>query len=239
MSNNNSQEELENENVRSSVQQDKGVNNFVQKYSKVIILSAVAIIVIVGLVLFIRSNNAKNEANAAKALSRIEKYYLEGSYENALNGNDSLPTVRGEKIVGLVKIVEEYGSTAAGERAALYAADCYFNLKKTSDAKIYYEKILKSDIDVIKTGGLAGTAACNEIDKNYSEAAENYLKAAELIPDDMQKLRYMYFAGLCKEKLGDTEAALKIYRDIVNLNKYGEFNNLAKSGLVRLGTDIE
>lgn len=238
---NNSQEELENESLKTPSNNESGntVNNFVQKYSRIIILAAIAIIVVVGLVLFMRSNSSKNEANASRALAMIEKYYLAGDYENALNGNDTLPSVRGEKVVGLVKIVEEYGSTLAGERAALYAADAYFNLNKISEAKIYYEKILKSDVDVIKVGGLAGTAVCVEKDGNYKEAAENYLKAASLISDDTQKLRYIYFAGLCEEKLGNKDNALKLYQDIVNENKYGEFNTLAKAGIIRLGMDIE
>lgn len=241
------QEELEKGNVTekhsvANIQNGdkiRTINGFVQKYNKVIILSVIAIIVVLGLVLLIKSNNAKNEANSSKALARIEQYYASGEYENALFGNDSLPTVRGEKIIGLVEIVKEYASTAAGERAALYAADAYFNMGKYSEAKGYYEKALKSSIDVIAVGGLAGSAACNEKNSNYKEAAGEYLKAVELIPDDILKMRYMYFAGLCNEKSGNKDESLKIYKNIIELNKYGEFNNLAKAGVIRLGAEIE
>lgn len=239
----NSQEELGNKTTPVGKVPAKGfagiINNFVQKNSKVIIIVAIAVIVAVGLIFLIMSNNAKNEVNASKALARIEQYYTKGEYENALNGNDTLPTVRGEKVIGLLQIVSEYGSTSAGERAALYAADAYFNLEKYDDAKIYYEKAVKSNIDVVRVGGLAGVAACEELSSRYKEAAESYMKAAKLIPEEGQRLRYMYFAGLCNEKAGNKDKALESYKDILNLNKYGEFNNLAKAGIVRLGGEIE
>ena len=239
----NSQEELGNKTTPVGKVPAKGfagiINNFVQKNSKVIIIVAIAVIVAVGLIFLIMSNNAKNEVNASKALARIEQYYTKGEYENALNGNDTLPTVRGEKVIGLLQIVSEYGSTSAGERAALYAADAYFNLEKYDDAKIYYEKAVKSNIDVVRVGGLAGVAACEELSSRYKEAAESYAKAAKLIPEEEQRLRYMYFAGLCNEKAGNKDKALESYKDILNLNKYGEFNNLAKAGIVRLGGEIE
>ncbi|MBQ6268687.1 MAG: tetratricopeptide repeat protein [Bacteroidetes bacterium] len=238
----NSNEELENENelmptgVGSKV---NSINKFVQKYSKIIIIVSIVIVVCAGLIYLIIANNAKKEANASKALARIEQYYTKGDYKNALKGNDSLPTVRGEKVIGLLEIIKEYGSTSAGERASLYAADSYFKLGNYKEAKIYYEKAIKSGIDVINVGGYAGVAACNEKSGNYKEAAEGYLKAVDYINDDSQKMRYMYFAALCKEKAKDKEEAIKIYRDILELNKYGEFNNLAKAGITRLGAEVE
>lgn len=216
-----------------------GINGFVQKNGKMIIIASVAVIILVGLILLFNANSKKNEANAAKALARIEQYYTRGEYQTALHGNDTLPLVRGEKVIGLVSIINEYSSTSAGNRAMLYAADSYYMLGKYSEAKNYYEKAIKSSIDVIKIGGLAGTAACDEKMGKIKEASEGYLKAANIIDDDVMKMRYLYFAGLCNEKSGNSEEAIKIYRSIVDLNKYGEFNNQAKAGIVRLGKDID
>jgi tetratricopeptide (TPR) repeat protein len=240
MNKNNLNEDLENEELEvSSGNEAKGVNTFVQKNGKLIIILSIAVIVVVGLVILFKNNSEKNAASAAKALARTEEYYLKGEYENALHGNDTLPTVRGEKIIGLVDIINEYGSTAAGERATLYAGESFFALGKYPEAKKYYEKAIKSSIDVIKIGGLAGSAACNERDGKIKEAAEEYQKAAELILEDAMKMRYLYFAALCYEKSEDNEKAKEIYRNILNLNKFGEYNNLAKAGIVRLGDVIE
>lgn len=243
MKDNQSLEELntEKENTTSNKEITKagGINEFVQKNWKMIIVFSVAVIVLVGLILLFRANNQKNEQNASKALSRIETYFLSGQYENALYAPDSLPMIRGEKVIGLIKIVEEYSSTKAGERAALYAADAYYQISKFNEAKVYYEKSINSSINDIKIGGYAGTAACDEKDGKLQDAATNYLKAVELIQDDGLKLRYMYFAGICNEKSGKKEDAKEIYRKIINLNKFGEFNNMAKAGIVRLGDVVE
>jgi tetratricopeptide (TPR) repeat protein len=242
MKDNQSSEELNTEMDSTTFEKElkvSGINEFVQKNWKMFIILSVAIIVLVGLILLFRANSQKNEQNASKALSRIETYFLNGEYENALYAPDSLPTVRGEKIIGLIKIVEEYGSTTAGERAALYAADAYYQISKFNEAKIYYEKSINSSIDDIKVGGYAGSAACSERDGKLQDASDNYLKAVALIKDDGLRLRYMYFAGLCNEKLGKKDEARKIYREVVDLNKFGEFNNMAKAGIVRLGDVIE
>ena len=244
MKDNQSREELDNEeqildeNSEESSEND-GINNFIQKNGKMIVICSAAVIVLVGLIMMFRANSQKNEIEAAKALSRIETYYLQGEYEIALYGNDTLPLVRGEKIVGLVAIVKDYGSTSAGQRAALFAADSYYILNNFPNAKKYYDKSAKSNIDVVRVGGLAGVAACNEREGNLKDAADAYTKAAELIQDDGLKLRYMYFAGLCYEKVGNADLARVAYRNIINLNKFGEFNNLAKAGIVRLGENIE
>ena len=216
-----------------------GINEFIQRNWKIIIILSATVIVIVGLVLLFRANSQKNEYNAAKALARIETYFLNGEYENALFAPDSLPLVRGEKVIGLIKIVEEYGTTKAGERAALYTADAYYQIAKFNEAKIYYEKSINSGISEVKIGGYAGTAACLEKDGKLQEASDNYLKAVKLIQDDGLKLRYLYFAGLCVEKSGKKDEAKNIYRQIIDLNKFGEFNNMAKAGIVRLGDVID
>ncbi|MDR0926349.1 MAG: hypothetical protein LBO69_01105 [Ignavibacteria bacterium] len=245
MKDNKSMEELEQEDFDTTAgasgfrTEASGINAFVQNNGKKIIIISIAVIIVVGLVLLFRMNSQKNEANAAKALSRIENLYLQGQYNDALYGNDNIPFVRGEKVIGLIAIVSEYGSTSAGQRAALYAADALFMLGKYPESKTYYEKSINSRVEEIKIGGLAGTAACNEKDGKIKDAAEGYIKAADLISDDGLKLRYMYFGGICYEKAGDADNAKKIYRDIINLNKYGEFNNLAKAGIVRLGDVID
>jgi len=216
-----------------------GINNFIQKNWKTLIILSVAVIVLVGLISLFKANSKQNEYNASKYLARIETYFLEGRYEDALYAPDSLPLIRNEKIKGLIKIVEEYSSTKAGDRAALYTADAFYQLGKYVEAKTYYEKAITSKISDIKVGGYAGVGACNERDGKLEDAAKNYLKAVELIDEDGLKLRYMYFAGLCTEKIGKKDDAIKIYRDIISFNKFGEFNNMAKAGIVRLGDVIE
>ncbi|MCL2039816.1 MAG: tetratricopeptide repeat protein [Bacteroidetes bacterium] len=235
-------EELNAENETTTLDNSSeagGVNAFIQKNWKTIIILSAAVIVLIGLIYLFQANSKQNEYNASKYLARIETYFLEGRYEDALYAPDSLPLIRKEKVKGLIKIVEEYGSTKAGDRASLYTADAFYQLGKYAEAKTYYEKVISSKIPDIKLGGYAGLGACNERDGKLEDAAANYLKAVELISEEGLKLRYMYFAGLCTEKTGKKDEAIKIYRDIINYNKFGEFNNMAKAGIVRLGDVIE
>jgi len=235
-----SEEHLENEIIAPEQENNAGgIIGFIQKKWKIIAIFFVAIVVLIALILMYKANTEQNEYNAAKALARIEVYFLNGEYENALFAPDSLPLVRGEKVIGLIKIINEYASTKAGERATLYAADAYYQLAKYNEAKTFYEKSSNSKIPDIKIGGYAGTAACNEKEGKLQLASENYLNAVNLIQDDGLKVRYMYFAGLCNEKSGKRDEAKKIYRDIIDLNKFGEFSNMAKAGIVRLGDIIE
>src|SRR3989339_254906 len=53
------------------------------------------------------------------------------------------------------------------------------------------------------------------------------------------KFRYIYFSGLCSEKVGDKKTAEGKFRQIVLESTYSEFSNYAKIGLTRLGTIIE
>jgi tetratricopeptide (TPR) repeat protein len=216
-----------------------GIDVFIQKNGEIIITLSAIVIILVSLILWFRANSKQNEYDASKYLARIEMYFLEGRYEDALYAPDSLPLIRNEKLRGLIRIVEEYGSTKSGNRATLYTADALYQLGKYPEAKTYYEKSISSKIPDIKLGGYAGLGACNERDGKLEDAAANYLKAVELIDEDGLKLRYMYFAGLCTEKSGKKDEALKIYRNIISFNKFGEFNNMAKAGIVRLGDVVE
>ena len=219
--------------------ESNAVGAIVQRNAKIIIVASIAIIILVGLILLFKSNNAKKEQNATMALSRIENYYFEGRFEDALYAPDSLPTVRGDVVIGLIKIVNEYGSTKAGERAALFAGDAYYQLGKYSESQTYFEKAIQSKVDEVKIGGYAGVASCNERDGKLKDAAANYNKAASMISDDGLSLRYFYFSGLCYEKVGEKDKAKEIYQNIINKNKFGEFNNYAKAGLVRLGGEVD
>ena len=237
-SNKNLNEELENQ-LDDNNQPTNPVNAFMQRNGKKITLIAISVILLIGLLFLYNSNKQKNEDEALITLARIELYYQVGEFENALFAPDELPTVRGEKVVGLVHIVSKYGNTKAGQRATLLAADAYYQLGNFNEAKLYYEKATKSNNNEIKIGGYAGTASCIEKDGKLKEAADLYQKAANLVLDETLKLRYLFFSGLCNEKSGNNELAKKIYRDIITLNKFGEFHNMAKAGIVRLGEDIE
>lgn len=214
---------------------------FIEENSKVVI--GVSIGVIVAVILFFVIKNAiaktaiENENKASVNLSRVMQYYSIGDYQKALYG-DSLAKVRGESIIGLVKIVDEYGGTESGKIAALYAGECFKELKKYVEAKEYYEIALKSKSNLVKEGANAGLGTICEYQGDYKEAIKYFEKASNLSDVVTSKDRYLFYAALNYEKIGEKEKAINIFKDIIGRNK-SEFAGFSKSGLARLGTIIE
>ncbi len=212
--------------------------HFIQKNGKIITIVSLAVVVIIGIALFMRYQSEKDSARASVLLTRVMEYYEKAEYDKALNG-DPTKTYLGEEVKGLKYIADEFGGTDQGKIAALYAANAMFNNNQQSQSKKYFEIAEKSSADVIKQGGSAGIAANLELEGKYAEAANYYNTASELAEEDNIKSRYLLYAGLCYEKASDVKQAETTYREILKISEQGEFSSLAKAGLTRIGTIIE
>jgi tetratricopeptide (TPR) repeat protein len=215
---------------------------FVENNRKLVVSISIGIVAVTILFFVIRSwADKKSEENvkmASVALNRILDYYNQADYTKSLFG-DSTKMIRGQKVIGLIEIIEEYDGTEQADIAKLYAGNCYLGMQKSQEAINYFDKALGSDSKMVQMGANAGMGAANEIAGNYKAAIENYDKAAELSENEEIKFRYIYFSGLCSEKIGDKKAAEGKFRQIVLESMYSEFSNFAKIGLTRLGTIIE
>lgn len=212
--------------------------SFIQKYSKAIIIVSLVVIALVAVLIYMRYTANQNEIKASTLMTRVVSYYEDGDFDKALNG-DPEKTYLGEKVFGLKYIADEFKSTSQGKIASLYTATIYVSQGDYDNALNYFETASKSDADIIKMGGMAGIASVNEYKGNLSEAAQNYITAAQLAEDDNTKSRYLFYAGLCFEKSGDNANAEKNYRTLIEENQLTEFTPMAKSGLIRIGTIIE
>ncbi len=215
-----------------------GALGFIQKYRNIIIIVSIAIVVIGALSYFFKVQSDAKSNKASLALSRVLPFYATQDYDRALNGDPSV-RVRGEKIMGLKAIVEEYGSTESGMLAALYAGNIMLDKGQVNEAKKYFETAGDSESELVVTGANAGIAACYEKENNFAEAAKLYEKTSKTATEGGIKERYLLYAGLCWEKANNKEAAIKFFREVIGLDEYSEFAGDAKSGLVRLGTIIE
>lgn len=225
---------------------DKGnlvlrVQNFVETNRKLVIGISIGVLVIAVLLFFIKArleeSSKEDSIKASVSISRVLQYYQEGNYQVALNG-DSVKTVRGEKVIGLIEIVKKYEGTDQGKYAALYTASAYLNLNKPQEAKKYFEIALKSPAKIVQEGANAGLATIYEMEGKYQEAANYYEQAALIAVELGLKNRYQFFQALCLEKAGDKEKAEKLYREVIGDNR-SDYVNSAKAGLIRLGTIIE
>ena len=218
------------------------IQQFIYNNNKVISYVALAVIVIVALIFILKNTMQKNADEDTQsvmvALNRILPYYESQDYTKALFG-DSSRVIRGEQVIGLVDIVEEYESYKQGMLAALYAGNVYLAINKNEEAEEYFKIALDSPSKIVLEGAYAGIAACKELQGEHKEASDYYLKASELTVTETTKARYRYFAALNFEKDNEKNEAERIYREIIDENKFSEFANYSRSGLVRLGMKID
>jgi len=235
----NIENEMENEEKNEYlIGEENQAENFIQKNSKIIITASIVIILIVGLLVVFRNKSKEDETIASTLLTRVLPYYESADYKKSLDG-DPEKTYLGEPVKGLKFIVEEYESTPAGRLAALYTGNILLSTSKYAEAKEYFEIAQDASSKYVQAGALAGLAGCLETENKFVEAAKMYEDAANLILDDEVSARYRYYAGFAYEKAGNKEKSEKIYRDIINRSKFSEFSQMAKAGLIRIGTIIE
>lgn len=224
--------------TQATITSGDSVQDWFSKNLKIVIgIIGVAVLGVAGYYLY-SSMQEGSEKESALALSRIKPYIDRNEWQKALDG-DQAKKVRGNDIVGLKSIVEEYGSTQSGKVAALYAGNALFTLKKYSEAEEYFEKASNSSSDVIELGGKAGLASCKEAQNKVSEAATEYEALIPIAEKIGSKDRYQFLAALCYEKSGNKEKAEKLYRNLLAEFEESEFSGEAKSGLIRLGTIVE
>lgn len=218
----------------SSINSDE----FFKKNLSMIIGGIIVLLIAVGLYWYISNDRKEKEAMASLALSRVKIFYERAEYDKALKGDNTVK-IRGESIIGLREIVDNYGSTSAGKMAALMSGDILLAQKKYSEAISMYEAAQGSDSKILAVGSKAGIAACKESEKKYSEAAPLYEEAAQYMKEIGDESKYRYFAALSYEKSGNKDKAKELYTLIVKENRDTEFKDLAVGAMSRLGMIIE
>jgi len=165
-----------------------------------------AVLVVIGF-LWSRSRADSNE-KATAMLAKVVPYYDDGRYELAING------VPQEGTQGLQTIVDEHGSTNAGEIAKLYLANSYYAIKNYDKALSTYDDISISD-KMITASAYAGMATCYEAKGDFSNAASYFEKAASKnmtamqAPENLQRSATNYAAVGKKEKAVELLQKLK------------------------------
>ncbi len=165
---------------------------FVEKNQKTIVVVATAIL---ALVLIIWGINtwllAPQRAEAQSEIYNAQYYFEADSFALALNGDGMAP--------GFLDIIDEYGSTPAGNLAQYYAGVCYLNLGEFDNAKKYL-KAYSSDDEILTTmaQGLVGDA---EVELGNNEAAIAAYKKAIAGKNEIT-------APIFLMKLGELQATL-------------------------------
>ncbi len=176
------------------------VENFYEDYkSKIVLYSGILIVAALAAYFYVNQQKAANE-EAGLHLSRVMQIFDSGSYLEAIEGR------QGTNIIGLKRVVEEYGSTENGETAKIYLAGAYSYLGNYEEAFKNYNDYSGS-IDLYNASALAGMAGYYGAKKDYQRAADLYKEAAGAAEINAQNPDYLLDAAINYYNAGDGEEA--------------------------------
>ena len=212
---------------KKEIKEDKLVSFYYKAYgyvdenkSRVFTYAGVFAVLIVVIIFYINHKNQQNK-EAGIQLARVINLYDNGAYLEAIEGQ------AGTNILGLKKIVEEYGSTENGEIAKIYLANSYNMLGKYDDALKYYEDY-DGSLSMYKATAFAGEAGCYADKNEYEKAADLYKKAAHVTDSDVMNPDYLLHAGINYLNAGKSNEAKemfeKIKKDYNTSSAYREVN---------------
>jgi tetratricopeptide (TPR) repeat protein len=203
--------------------------DFWEKYNKPVMIVCAAIIVLVG-GYFIYQNFFKKpeEAKAADAIFKAEEYYRMDSVNLALNGDGLNP--------GLLRVIDKFGGTDAGNLARYYAGDCYIKLGENEKAIKYLKKFSTSSKPIqARTYKLLGDANA-DLGKN-SEAFDYYKKAAHYFEkDETNSAEYLFMAAYFADRvMKNSKEAIELYKELKEKYPRTQQGSQADNYLAQLG----
>lgn len=176
---------------------------FIEKNQKIISGVVVGVLIVVGAIFaFHRFYTVPRDAEAASYMFHAEKYFAADSLKLALNGDGNN--------LGFLDIIDQYGSTDAGNLAHYYAGICYLNLGEFENAIDQLKKFSSKDL-------LISNIAIGAIGDAYAELGQNpdaikyYLKAAGNKENAQTTPIYLFRAGLLYEETGEFAKAVELY----------------------------
>jgi len=178
-----------------------------ETHKKNFLIGGVAVIVVAAALFFYNQQKNSNNDKANVELARVIPLFDSGMYLEAIQGNPNA------KVLGLKKIVAEYGNSDNGEIAKIYLAHSYAYLGKVDEALANYEDYSGSN-DLFKASALAGAAACYESKNEFEKAAELFRKASTVSEENALNPQYLLSAGINLLKQKKTTEAKEIFERI-------------------------
>ena len=163
---------------KKEIKEDKLINFyksavvFFEKYKNKIFIYAGVLVAVAAIVYFYVNQKSESNEKAGLELSRIMPLYDQGAYLEAIEGK------QGTNIIGLKRIVEEFGGSENGETAKIYLANCYAFLGNYDEANKYYNDYSGS-IDYFEAASLAGQAGYYADQEDFEKAANLFLQASK------------------------------------------------------------
>lgn len=180
-----------------------------EEYKQQFMIAGAVIVIIIAAIYIYNNKMEENQIAATTELSRVLPIYEQKNYQEAIDGQP------GTSAIGLKTIVEDYGSSQAGEVAKIYLGNASYYLGNYDEALEYYSDY-SGDQSEFKAAALAGQAACYSSKGDYEEAASKYEKAAGITKFNANNPSYLLQAGNMYLKTGAVESAKKVFNIIKN-----------------------
>lgn len=200
---------------------------WVEKNQKIILgfVGAIALCVL-GYLAYDQFVQSPNEIEATNEMYQAQKYY-----ERAVSGIDSdslynLALNGGEGKYGFLDIIDNYGSTDAGNLAKYYAGISYLNTKNYLEAISHLDDFKSDDMMIAPIAkGAIGDAF---VQLNQPEdALPYYEKAATMSENEFTAPRFYLKAGITALNLGKIDKAVRHFKTITE--KYPKSQQLVKA----------
>lgn len=193
---------------------------FIEKNRKwVFILGGIIALAIAGFFVYNYWQDRQSKI-AQQEMFQAVFYFEAGELDLALNGDGNYP--------GFLEIVDNYGSTEAGNLAEFYVGTIYLKKGEFQQAIDYLQDFSSDDLLVqARAYALLGDAYMEL--QQYEQAASQYVKAADYKTNKFFSPLYLEKAALAYELAGNNQAALERYTEITE-NYYGasEYENARK-----------
>lgn len=179
---------------------------YIEKHKKTISIIVGGIIAIVGgFIIYTKFIKEPKEKEAQVAIFAAQDYFAKDSLKLALNGDG--------KNAGFLDIIEEYGSTKAGNLAYYYAGISYLHLGQYQEAIDHLDKFSSEDevVSCIAIG--AKGDAYMELGKS-EEAVALYKKASEHRENKFTTPYYLMKAGQTYVDLSKFDEAIACFEKL-------------------------
>ncbi len=188
---------------------------FVLKYKKIIVAAVVAIVVIAGGAICLNQFYLQpRQDEASTAIAKGQDLFMQQQFDKALNGD-------GAGYIGFLKVIDQYGSTDAGNLANLYAGLCYAQLNKWAEAEKYLNSYSPSDDAMISPAAVAALGHAYANLNKVDDAIKCLKKAADMADSRMESGRnnslapqFLLSAAQLLENQNKKAEALEIYKNI-------------------------
>lgn len=181
--------------------------DFLNQYGKKIAIGlGVVVLAIVGFLGFNHFVKGPKNEDAAAVLWHAQEYFKIDSFALALNGDGVKP--------GLLKVINEHGSTPSGNLAHFYAGASYIQLGQYENAVKHLKSFRTNEPQLkLRAAGLLGDAY-SELGQ-MNEAIAAYKQAANVDSnDDVNTPEYLFRAALLTGDAGNAKEAVSLLQSI-------------------------